>query len=169
MNHSEIINLLEQNASVFKSLLFDAEKDLQQFRYHPEKWNLLEIVCHLYDEEREDFRARVKHVLHTPAEPLPGIDPVKFVKERNYASKDYSKTLSEFLDERRKSVEWLRGLKNPHWKNAYVHPKFGPFTAEFLLANWVAHDYLHFRQVARNKYEFLKHRSGVHLGYAGNW
>lgn len=27
----------------------------------PEKWCLLEIVFHLYDEEREEFRARVNY------------------------------------------------------------------------------------------------------------
>ena len=82
---------------------------------------------------------------------------------------DYSKKLNEFLEERDQSVNWLRSLVNPKWDNAYEHPKFGKMTAKMFLANWLAHDYLHIRQILNVKFEYLKKDSGETLIYAGGW
>jgi hypothetical protein len=37
------------------------------------------------------------------------------------------------------------------------------------LHNWLAHDYLHIRQIIRIKYDYLKKTSGEILLYAGEW
>ncbi|WP_367392354.1 hypothetical protein [Lewinella sp. LCG006] len=39
---------------------------------------------HLYNEEREDFRQRVKLILEDPTQPLPAIDAANWVLERAY-------------------------------------------------------------------------------------
>jgi hypothetical protein len=169
MNHSLIIEQLAANEDAFKGLLADVPKELQLWRPAPDKWCLLEIACHLYDEEREDFGARVKLALFTPEGPLVSINPVGWVTERKYLEQDYERKVSDFLKERKESVKWLKALSNPNWKSEYVHPKFGPMSAEFFLANWLAHDYLHFRQISRTKYLFLKEHSEVDVGYAGEW
>lgn len=134
-----------------------------------DKWCLLEIICHLYDEEREDFRARIRHVLETPTKPLPQFDPTEWVKERNYIDKNYTETIDKFLDERQKSIKWLNSLSNPEWENAYIHPKFGKMTAKMFLSNWLAHDYLHIRQIIKLKFDYLKGLSDETLNYAGDW
>jgi hypothetical protein len=82
---------------------------------------------------------------------------------------DYAAKLAEFLDERAKSVAWLELLSNPQWSNAYQHPKLGPLSAELFLANWLAHDYIHIRQLNRLTFEYLQHQSGIDLSYAGNF
>lgn len=135
----------------------------------PDKWCLLEVVCHLADEEREDFRARVRHVLTTPGEALPPIDPQGWVQERKYISRAYNDMVEIFLEERKASVAWLQSLNQPNWANAYQHPKFGPLTAELFLANWLAHDYLHIRQILGLKHGLLRLRSTQDLSYAGEW
>ena len=71
MNDTIIINELSKNRNVFKELLSGLTAEMYLWMPNPGKWCLLEIVCHLYDIEREDFRARTKHVLETPAAPLP--------------------------------------------------------------------------------------------------
>jgi hypothetical protein len=42
-------------------------------------------------------------------------------------------------------------------------------SAGMLLANWLAHDYLHFRQITKLKYDYIKYRTGEDLAYAGTW
>ena len=79
MNHTKIIQELSRNRNVFESLLSGIEEEEYLWRPMHEKWCLLEIVCHLYDEEREDFRRRTRLVLENPTEPLPPIDPVGWV------------------------------------------------------------------------------------------
>jgi hypothetical protein len=169
MNYTEIIIGLSQNRDVFNDMLPNLSGDIVLWKPAPEKWCLLEIVCHLYDEEREDFRARTKHVLETPAEPLPSIDPQGWVTARNYIQQDYQDKLNQFLNEREASVKWLTGLSHPQWDNAYIHPKFGSMTAKMFLSNWLAHDYLHIRQITKLKYDYLKHLTGESLSYAGEW
>ncbi len=70
-----IIEELDKNRFVFENLLKNKNEEEYLWKPSPDKWCLLEIICHLYDEEREDFRARTKHTLETPNEPLPKIDP----------------------------------------------------------------------------------------------
>ena len=169
MDQKKIIQSLENNIAVFNSMLSINDLKLQTWRFKPEKWNLLEIVCHLYDEEREDFRARLKHVLENPEGEMPGIDPLALVESREYAKQDFTDKLDAFLDEREESIQWLKSLSSPQWENAYQHPKFGPLTANMFLANWLEHDYLHMRQILNLKHEYLKSLSGQKLDYAGNW
>lgn len=169
MELSYIIQQLQSNRSTFESLLKYIDPDQYLWKQTPDKWCLLEVVCHLYDEEREDFRARVRHLLDHPSEPLPPIDPQGWVKERNYIDKDYKQMVKNFLDERDYSVQWLNSLSNPSWNNTYEHPRLGTVTAEYFLVNWLAHDYLHFRQITRLKYDYLGNVSNTHLAYAGGW
>jgi len=169
MDYNKITKELERNKDVFSKLLSGLPKTQYLWKANPEKWCLLEICCHLHDEEREDFRTRTKYVLETPDLPLPTFDPVKWVIDRAYIQQDFDKVLDNFLREREKSVEWLRSLINPKWDNAFNHPKFGKMTAELFLTNWLAHDYLHMRQILNLKFDYLDQLTKEPLTYAGNW
>ncbi len=164
-----MIDELARNRDVFKALLMNKSKDEYLYKPSPEKWCLLEVVCHLYDEEKEDFRARTKQVLTHPDLPLPPINPVGWVSERDYLKRDYTEMLQKFLYEREESVEWLQSLSEPKWSNTVIHPKLGVLSAWLFLTNWLAHDYLHIRQVIQLKFDYLKQQSGEDLLYAGNW
>jgi hypothetical protein len=169
MSPEKITEELEQNKKVFRELLSNIPKESILWSQNPEKWCLLEVVCHLYDEEREDFRTRVKCVLEDPALPPPPFDPLVWVEERKYKEQNYDRVLSGFLKERENSIEWLKSLEESEWSNAYLHPKLGPMSAYLYLTNWLAHDYLHMRQIIRLKFDYLKWKSGESLNYAGDW
>ncbi|MEM7104233.1 MAG: DinB family protein [Bacteroidota bacterium] len=164
-----IIEGLEKTRSIYQTLLTGLDEATRTWKPEPDLWCLLEIVCHLYDEEREDFRARVKHMLTSPAVHAPSIDPVGWVTERKYMEQDYNEMLKAFLDERDQSVIWLKSLENANWAGAYNHPRFGPLTAKMFLTNWLAHDYLHIRQIMSRKYHYLHQKTGIDLEYAGGW
>lgn len=164
-----IVHELSANKSVFESLLSGISNEEYLWRMKPEKWCLLEIVCHLHDEEREDFRARLKHVLMNPELSLPPINPQGWVAERKYIEQDYKHILTLFLQERNESVKWLGSLENSEWDRAHAHPKFGPMNGKLFLSNWLAHDYLHIRQIITLKFHYLKSVTGEELNYAGEW
>jgi len=42
-------------------------------------------------------------------------------------------------------------------------------TASMFFSNWLAHDYLHIRQITRLKYDYLKQLTNEDLSYAGTW
>ncbi len=168
-NQDLIIDALEHNKNVFQELLQKLPEQVQTWRPAPEKWSLLEVVCHLHDEEREDFRARVRHTLESPTDPMPPIDPTGWVTERLYSEQNFDDMLDRFLQERDASIQWLRSLSKPNWNNTYEHPKFGSMSAHLFLSNWLAHDYLHIRQIIGLKFGWLKEISGEELDYAGPW
>ncbi|MBK8955125.1 MAG: DinB family protein [Saprospiraceae bacterium] len=160
---------MQTNQKVIKNLLSGLDSDVNLWRTQPDKWNLLDIICHLVDEEREDFRFRLKHVLQTPQKEMSSINPVAWITERKYQEQNFKKVLANFNAERKISIDWLNKLSNPKWENFYSHPKLGILSATMFLQNWVAHDYLHIRQIVGIKFHYLKSKSRESLNYAGDW
>ncbi len=164
-----LIGQFQKNKQVFFDLLIDEKEELYLWKQNSKKWCLLEILCHLYDEERDDFRFRTKWVLENPNQVPPPFNPIDWVTDHKYLQQDYSSMLNKFMLEREESIKWLSSLKNVNWKNSFQHPKLGKMTAEYFLNNWLAHDYLHIRQIIKLKFDYLKYRFQDNLNYAGNW
>lgn len=141
-----------------------------RWKPEPDKWSILEIICHLGDEEVEDFRQRLRMTLENPAMEWPKIDPPKFAVDRRYNEQDLEASIARFAREREVSLNWLRGLVNPDWDQSYSHPKIGPVPAGLLFSSWVAHDQLHLRQIARRLYELSTRDAAPYPNdYAGQW
>lgn len=164
-----VIDQLDQHQGLFNALLKDIDTPMILWKQKPEKWCLLEIICHLYDEERKDFRFRTQWVLEKPNEIPPPFNPLAWVKDHRYLEQDYHQMLGKFLAERQQSLKWLKALKNPQWDNSFEHPKLGTLKATYFLNNWLAHDYLHIRQILTLKFDYLKQQSEGGLDYAGVW
>jgi hypothetical protein len=169
MNSKYIIEELKRNRIVFKDFFEGLEKEVYLWKPNPEKWCVLEVICHLYDEEREDFRARVKLTLENPEMHANPIDPIGWVTSRKYIEQDYKNILQRFLLERDNSLAWLNGLKNAKWENVYKHPLLGDLSAEIFLSSWLAHDYLHIKQLTKIKYDYFREISEDKVDYAGEW
>ena len=160
---------LSANLRVFDHFLRDVSAEQAAWRPGPDAWSMLEVVCHLYDEEREDFRMRLRSTLEDPSQPWPPIDPRGWVLARGYASREYRVMLDRFLAERAASIVWLRDLQHPALEN---ERKLGEFTirAGDLLAAWLAHDFLHLRQINERHYGYAaKAAEPYSVIYAGDW
>jgi len=164
-----IITELERNRKVFEALLVAMPKEMCFFRPALSSWCLLEVTCHLLDEEVYDFRTRVEHALKTPNALLKPISPKTWPVDHDYLDRDFQKVLEQFLEERTNSIIWLKGLENVQWDNAVSHPDLGKLRARTFLENWLAHDYLHIRQINKIKWAYLNQASNDDLDYAGNW
>jgi hypothetical protein len=134
------------------------------------KWSILEVLCHLGDEEREDFRLRLDLTLHQQEKEWPPIDPEAWVKSREYAERDPEAALADFLAERERSIAWLKGLGSPDLTKTYLHPRPRPLRAGDLLISWVNHDLLHIRQIVGLQHAWVEATSKPYeSGYAGKW
>ena len=111
------------------------------------EWAPVEIVCHLRDEEVEDFRARVRVVVEGGTTFTP-IDPEGWAVERRYHEADPATALSALVGARAASLEWLASLDPGLLRQAVEHPRHGRFSGLDLLAAWVTHDRLHLAQLA---------------------
>ena len=142
-----------------------------EVRYKPDKstWSMLEIVCHLGDEEVLDFRTRARLTLADPTQAWPPIDPEGWAIERAYNEQDLEGALTLFERERAASIEWLRGLESPDWGLVHRHPTIGPMAAGDVLVSWAAHDALHLRQFATRLVQLAERdASGFSTRYAGS-
>ncbi len=165
-----IVDRLEANAEVFGALVHGVSPVQAVWRPAPDRWSILEVACHLADEEVEDFRTRVDYALHRPGESWPPIDPEGWVAERGYAGRDLQGETARFVGLRAESVAWLRGLEAPDWTAGGTHPRLGPLDAGALLANWLAHDLIHVRQITRLHRQYLEAElPAAPLDYAGRW
>ena len=160
---------LERNAGVFKALATGLGPEQARWKPTPERWSVLEVVCHLADEEREDFRPRLDLTLHHPDQAWPPINPKAAVSERDYNSRELPVALEDFLTERQRSLAWLATLESRDWTLTRQQP-WGQISAGDLLVSWLTHDFIHIRQINRLHRDFA-----VTLGepyssdYAGDW
>lgn len=163
------VERFSNNASVFENLARGVGMEQARWKPSVEKWSLLEVLNHLYDEERDDFRARLDSLLYHPERKWPPIDPQGWAIERKYNERELDESLGKFLEERRKSVAWLKELKEPRLENEYEHTQ-GIIRAGDLLASWLAHDFLHIRQLSRLHWEYLNSLcQPFKTAYAGDW
>ena len=148
MNLHRLTAQMEHNAETIGHLVWGISDAHAVWKPAPTSWSILEVVNHLYDEEREDFRVRLDIMLHRPGQPFPGIDPEGVVTERRYNERDMKDSLRDFLHERQQSVRWLHTLKSPNWDAVYEDKNL-KLTAGDMFASWVAHDILHLRQLVK--------------------
>ncbi len=138
---------LAYGVEIVRQLVAGVSQAEARFKPTPETWSILEVVCHLYDEE----------------------DPAGWVTTRKYNDRDLVQALDGLLTERESSLTWLHGLSEPNWDAEYPAP-FGPIRAGDLLASWVAHDNLHTRQLVElRRSRLLGMVAPYRVKYAGDW
>jgi hypothetical protein len=164
-----MIRQLEADAERFRALVSGVSVEQARWKPDPQTWSLLETVCHLHDEERLDFRVRIDTVLHRPGEEPPPIDPEGWVQAHGYSERNLQEELEGFLAERRKSIDWLKGLEAPNWEAAY-QADWGSIRAGEIFAGWLAHDLLHMRQLLEHFWAYTNQQCAPYpTAYGGEW
>lgn len=170
MHHVVVARRLAQQALTIRTLVEQVTPEQARWKPNADEWSILEVVNHLYDEEREDFRQRIDYLLHKPGEEPPPIDPQGWVTARAYNAQELVPSLQKFLNEREQSVAWLHNLRSPDWSIHYNHPAGFTITAYEFLVNWAAHDLLHLRQLVELHYAWHQRQvAETSLAYAGDW
>ena len=170
MDFEKLVASMDRFGRILPVLVADVTDEDAKWKPDSGGWSILEIVCHLADEEVEDFRQRVKSTLADPAAPWPKIDPELVAVERRYNEQNLAKVVERFVRERNESVDWLKSLVDPDWETAYQHPRFGPIHAGIVMASWAVHDQLHLRQIAKRMFEMnVRDGSPYPTDYAGEW
>jgi hypothetical protein len=132
---------------VLVGLLGGLDATAWRTRPAPGEWAPVEIVCHLRDEETEDFGARARVIAEGGAR-FTRIDPERWAIERRYLDEDGPRALAAFRERRAASVVFLAGLAPGRLGRAVERPSGGALSGLDLLAAWVAHDRLHLAQLA---------------------
>jgi len=166
---AEAIRQLAASAEAIRVLVEAVSEEQGEWQPDPQSWSLKEVMRHLYSEESTDFRRHLRELWHDP--PIPW---GKLAVARHPPTRDCRQALEGFLAERASSLAWLRSLEAPAWKAAR-QVSFGSsetitLSAGDVMVSWVAHDYLHIRQINELLYAWHKRQSEPHsVRYAGAW
>ena len=132
---------------VLDALLSDLADGSWRMRPATNEWSPLEIVCHLRDEEAEDFGARVRVVVEGGTAFVP-IDPERWAVERRYADADLRVALALLQERRASNLVFLATVPPERLEHVVDQPTLGRMSGLDLLAAWVTHDRLHIAQLA---------------------
>jgi hypothetical protein len=170
MDPNPLIQQLELDSNRIRLLVEDVSPTQAKLKPDPESWSILEVINHLYDEEREDFRAHLNFILTNPTGIWPSIDPQGWITGRGYNQREIIPSLENFLTERQASIEWLKNLEVSDWNVGVAAPWGGVITAGDMLSSWATHDLLHMRQIVELHHTYvLKLSSPFNVEYAGTW
>lgn len=169
MEFKNLYQELVHSTEMIRALLAGIGQEEAQVKPSKSSWSILEVVCHLYDEEREDFREHLDFILHRQYEQWHPIAPQAWVKLRKYNQRNFMNMQRKFFAEREKSLAWLRKIRNSDWNVTYKS-KLGSMRAGDMFASWVAHDNLHIRQLTElRRARIEKVAKPCHIEYAGEW
>ena len=169
MEFNTLYQELQNSTEMIRALLLGLAQEEVQMKPNPESWSILEVVCHLYDIEREDFREHLDFILHRQNEEYHVIDPQSWIQERKYNEQNFVEMREKFFAERKQSLEWLRETSESDWETTYTS-QYGSASAGEMFSCWVAHDNLHLRQfveLRRARIEIVT--KPYPLEYAGDW
>ena len=133
--------------AVLGALLAGCDEGAARTRPAPGEWSPVEILCHLRDEEREDFGARVRVIVDGTAEFAP-IDPERWAEERRYREASLTDVLEALRSGRQASLDMLTSIAPESLNGSRSHRRLGRLSGRDLLAAWVAHDRIHLAQLA---------------------
>ncbi|MFN2110176.1 MAG: DinB family protein [Anaerolineae bacterium] len=155
MDFAYLKSLMAQHAEIVRQLTELVTPEQARWKPAAETWSILEIINHLYDEEREDFRAHLDAILHKPGDPWSGIRPFAWVTERRYNERDLEASVQNFLAERRDSLAWLESLDTPDWEASVPAPWGSDISAGDMFASWVIHDQWHIQQLVQARRNYV--------------
>jgi hypothetical protein len=149
------------------ALLSDLDDATWRTRPAPAEWALVEIVCHLRDEEAEDFGARVRVVADGGASFAP-IDPERWAVDRGYLKDDPRAAVMALKQRRRDNLAYLALLDAACLTRVIDQPRLGKMSGLDLMAAWVTHDRLHLTQLTATLARLgAKRWDGLRTEYAG--
>ena len=129
------------------AMLGDLDEAMARNRPAAHEWAPIEILCHLRDEETEDFSARLRAVLDGDGQFTP-IDPEGWVLARRYREAGLGEVLGDLRQRRGASLALLASIAPERLSNALPQRTLGQLSGLDILAAWVAHDRLHVAQLA---------------------
>ncbi len=169
MEFSALYQELIHSREMIRALTDGISQEQARVRPEADSWSMLEVVCHLYDEEREDFRQHLDTILNDPEGAWPPFDPQGWVTQRKYNEQNFEEMREKLFAERQKSLDWLQGLTNADW-NAVSVRDWGTMSAGDMFTSWVAHDNLHIRQLVELRRAYIERMTAPYnIGYGGDW
>jgi hypothetical protein len=132
---------------VLEALLAGLDEAGARTRPATDEWSPVEILCHLRDEETEDFGARLRVIVDGAGDFTP-TDPERWAEERGYHQASLPDVMQTLCARRQASLDLLASVSPESLNGSRTHKRLGRLSGLDILAAWVAHDRIHLAQLA---------------------
>jgi FMN phosphatase YigB (HAD superfamily) len=141
-----VLAILYSTPAILNSMLSNIDSDLWTRKPANDDWNLVELICHLRDTEREIHNMQIK-LFNGHDEPfIPRPDTGVWASQRDYVHEDGLKALQEFNDARKETLVMLKKISDEAWNRKARHAIFGPTNFLEVISFMADHDRLHIQQ-----------------------
>lgn len=141
-----VLAILSSTPAVLNSMLLNLNSDLWLRKSTEDDWNLIELICHLRDTEREIHSMQLK-LFNGHEEPfIPRPDTGVWASQRDYLHEDGRQALQEFNTARKETIDFLQKISNEAWNRKARHAIFGPTNFLEVVGFMADHDRLHIQQ-----------------------
>lgn len=152
---------------VLEHLLAGLDEAAARTRPAAGEWSPVEILCHLRDEDSEDFGARLRVILGG-ADAFTPIDPEIWAVERRYREAKLSDVLEALRSRRQANLDLLDSISPKALEGSRPHKRLGSLSGQDILAAWVTHDRIHLTQLTATLARVWALRwAPLHSEYAG--
>ena len=138
----EILSKLQETPKAVATLVRGVSDEVLRRKPTPEKWSVLEILCHLRDVEFL-FAERYGKIANHDRPQLRMINQDELAAKLRYNEDDPAAVLREFHALRAETVALLSALAQHSWERIGLHPKRGEFSIAANAVMHVTHDANH--------------------------
>jgi hypothetical protein len=130
-----------------EDLVGDLDEATLRWRPIPDKWSVIELLCHLRDMEHMAYQDRYRRMLAEDNPFLPNVAQDRVAAQGNYLEQDARAVLEEFKRLRAETVQILEAAPPENWSRGGVHEVIGSVTIEQLVNQQINHDLNHLVQM----------------------
>jgi uncharacterized damage-inducible protein DinB len=142
----DILRKLQETPNIIVALCRGVSDEALRRKPAPEKWSMLEILCHLRDVEFL-FVERYGKIANHDRPQLRMINQDELATKLKYNEDDPLAVLREFQALRVQTVLVLSALAQQGWERVGLHPKRGEFSIAAHAVMHVAHDANHIERL----------------------
>jgi uncharacterized damage-inducible protein DinB len=149
MSKARFLRCLKKTPTILNAILKDVSSEqVKQLRDGEDGWNVVEVMCHLRDFENIFFR-RAQQIVEEDRPNIIPVDHEALAAAGDYAIQDLKTVFGQYIDTRRRFINWLEALSDDEWHNVGVHPESGEMTVMEIAMQVTTHDVDHTEQMVR--------------------
>jgi hypothetical protein len=140
------LDMLAATPAIIRGLMSEISDEDARWRPVADRFSIAEVLSHLSHSEGHCYRARVDRFLNEEMPEIAPDDAQMYLEV--YKNADPEKDSRHFEDQRKKTIELLRGLPAEAGNRKAMHLAAGEITLSQMLHEWALHDLGHIRQIA---------------------
>lgn len=143
-----ILATLQSTPAVFAEIARGLTREAWIHRPDEFEWNLIEILAHLRDVDREVNLDRILTTIRGDNPFLAGANTDPWVQERKYTTEEGTAALAGFTESRTQLLALIDGVDDDTLRQPARHAIFGPTSLKELLGFIATHDRTHIQQAS---------------------